>query len=77
MQKKMLRQKDQEIQHSQEASHAFKQGEMHLREAEVQIEHLQKDLEGVRYSNDVLLDRNYDLKQELESLTSHADLLGN
>ena len=48
-----------------------------MREAEIQIEHLNKDLEGVRYSNDVLLDRNYDLKQELESLNQHSDLLQN
>jgi hypothetical protein len=45
------------------------------REAELQNEHLRKDLEGVRYSNDVLLDRNHDLKMELESLNLHADLL--
>lgn len=45
------------------------------REAELQNEHLRKDLEGVRYSNDALLDRNHDLKMELESLNGHAELL--
>jgi hypothetical protein len=29
----------------------------------------------VRYSNDALLDRNHDLKMELESLNQHSDLL--
>ena len=29
----------------------------------------------MRYSNDALLDRNHDLKLELESLNQHADLL--
>lgn len=41
----------------------------------MQIEHLTKDLDGVRYSNDALMDRNHDLKLELESLNQHADLL--
>lgn len=29
----------------------------------------------MRYSNDALLDRNHDLKLELESLNGHAELL--
>ena len=45
------------------------------KEAEIQIEHLRKDLDGVRYSNDALLDRNHDLKLELESLNNHSELL--
>lgn len=40
----------------------MKVDEQKLSQAELQIEHLNKDLESVRYSNDVLLDRNYDLK---------------
>lgn len=36
---------------------------------------MRKDLEGVRYSNDALLDRNHDLKLELESLGQHSELL--
>ena len=36
---------------------------------------MRKDCEGVRYSNDALLDRNHDLKQELDALNRHADLL--
>jgi cell division protein FtsB len=39
------------------------------------VEQLKKDLESVRYSNDALLDRNHDLKMELESLNQHSDLL--
>lgn len=46
-----------------------------MKEADISIEHLKKDLEGVRYSNDALLDRNHDLKVELESLNSHSALL--
>lgn len=29
----------------------------------------------MRYSNDALLDRNHDLKMELESLNGHSELL--
>ena len=36
---------------------------------------MRKDLEGVRYSNDAMVDRNLDLKQELDSLNNHAELL--
>ena len=36
---------------------------------------MRKDLDGVRYSNDALLDRNHDLKLELESLNNHSELL--
>lgn len=38
-------------------------------------DHLMKELDGVRYSNDALLDRNHELKIELDSLNKHADLL--
>ena len=36
---------------------------------------MQRDLGNVRYSNDAMLDRNHDLKQELDSLTHHSELL--
>ena len=49
--------------------------EARAKDAELQIEHLRKDLDGVRYSNDALLDRNHDLKLELESLNGHSELL--
>ena len=32
-------------------------------------------MDGVRYGNDALLDRNHELKEELASLTQHTDLL--
>lgn len=74
-QKKLLRQKDAEMLRGQDQQHGLKVDEQKLKEAEIQLEHLGKDLDGTRYSNDVLLDRNYDLKQELESLNSHSELL--
>lgn len=74
-QKQLLRQKDQEIVRGQDLSHTHRELETRARDAEIQIEHLRKDLDGVRYSNDALMDRNHDLKQELESLNQHADLL--
>jgi hypothetical protein len=36
-----------------------------------------KELESVRYSNDAMLDRNHDLKEELDSLNQHTALLNN
>ena len=46
----------------------LKENENRLRESERQVDNLKKDLEGVRYSNDAMLDRNQELKSELESL---------
>jgi hypothetical protein len=39
-------------------------------------ESLKRDLEGMRYSNEALVERNYDLRQELDSLNRHQKLLG-
>ena len=74
-QKQLLRQKDQEIVKSQDTSYLLRELEQRCKDADLQIEHFRKDLENVRYSNDALLDRNHDLKLELESLNQHADLL--
>ena len=74
-QKQLLRQKDQEIVKSQDTSYLLRELEQRCKDADLQIEHLRKDLENVRYSNDALLDRNHDLKLELESLNQHAELL--
>jgi len=75
LQKQLLRQKDQEIVRSQDQTYHLRELEARNKEAEIQIEHLRKDLDGVRYSNDALLDRNHDLKLELESLNNHSELL--
>jgi hypothetical protein len=37
---------------------------------------LGKDIDSMRGCNDALMDRNHELKQELEALQHHADLLG-
>ena len=75
LQKQLLRQKDQEIVRSQDQTFANRELEARLRDCDIQIDHLRKDLDGVRYSNDALMDRNHDLKQELDSLNNHAELL--
>ena len=36
---------------------------------------LNHEMEGMRYSNEALVERNYDLRQELESLNRHQRLL--
>jgi hypothetical protein len=46
-----------------------------MKEIELLIEGLRRDLENVRLNNDALLDRNHDLKLELESLSQHSELL--
>ena len=75
LQKKLLRTKEQEQLRGQDLSYNQKENENRLRESEKQVENLKKDLEGVRYSNDAMLDRNQELKGELDSLNQHADLL--
>jgi hypothetical protein len=53
----------------------LKENEKRLKDSELQCEHLKKELENVKYSNDAMLDRNHELKMELESLNAHGDLL--
>ena len=74
-QKKMLRHKDAEIVRGQDLSHNSKHLEAAVKDADVQIDMLKRDLEGVRYGNDALLDRNHELKEEIDSLTQHSELL--
>jgi regulator of replication initiation timing len=50
---------------------------LRLKDADITYEHLKKDIESVRYSNDALLDRNHNLKIENDSLNQHAELLTN
>ena len=47
-----------------------------MAQAEAAASNFRNQLEGVRYSNDAVLDRNYSLKEELDSLNQHASLLG-
>lgn len=75
LQKQLIRHKDQELVKSQDQSYHLRELETRLKDCDLTIEHLRKDSDGVRYSNDALLDRNHDLKLELESLNQHADLL--
>ena len=49
--------------------------EKQLKDEDLQVEILKKDLDGVRFSNEALLDRNHELKEELVSLQKHAELL--
>lgn len=74
-QKKLLRTKDAELLRGSDLAHTLKEKEQHNKDAEIQTDILKKDLEGIRYGNDALLDRNHELKEELDSLNQHADLL--
>jgi hypothetical protein len=75
-QKKLLRQKDTEIIRGQDLAHSLKQNEQILLQATLEGDHLRKDLDSTGYSGEALVDRNYELKQEVESLGEHAALLG-
>lgn len=75
LQKKLLRTRDNENARGQDLSYTLKEQEKRLRENDVQFDHLKKELENVKYSNDVMLERNHELKVELDSLSSHSELL--
>lgn len=49
--------------------------DQNIKDLELHIEAHNHDLEGMRYSNEALVERNYDLRQELESLNRHQRLL--
>lgn len=50
-------------------------GDQRIKDLDLLTESLKRDLDGMRYSNEALVERNYDLKQELESLNRHQKLL--
>lgn len=50
-------------------------GDQRIKDLDLLSESLKRDLDGMRYSNEALVERNYDLKQELESLNRHQKLL--
>jgi hypothetical protein len=74
-QKEFLRKNDAERRSNDELAYSISQSRKKAADSSDNSGHLAKDLEGVRYSNDALMDRNHELKQELEALSSHADLL--
>lgn len=75
MQKKLLRTRDSENARGQDLAYTLKEQEKRLRENDLQCDHLKKELENVKYSNEVLLERHHEIKLELESLNTHAGLL--
>ena len=40
-----------------------------------QVVHIRKEIDDVRFSNSSMIDRNGDLKQEIEALSGHVNLL--
>lgn len=68
-QKKMYSERTQESQFSKEYENSLRVLELRLKEIDLLIESLRRELENVRLSNDALLDRNHDHKLELESLS--------
>lgn len=74
-QKQMISTKNQEGSRSKDQESLLRNLELRLKEVELSIEAFRRDLENVRLSNDALLDRNHDLKLELESLNSHCEIL--
>jgi regulator of replication initiation timing len=49
--------------------------ETKIKEFEYQIEVVRKEIETISYSNDTFIDRNHELKIELDSLNQLVELL--
>jgi hypothetical protein len=50
-------------------------GDQRSKDLDLMTESLKRDLDSMRYSNEALVERNYDLRQELDSLNRHQKLL--
>jgi hypothetical protein len=46
-----------------------------IKDLDLHIEGLSRDIESMKYSNDALVERHYDLRGQLESLNRHQRLL--
>jgi len=57
-----LRQKDLEIAKNQELEGVLRMTEQRLKDLELVLEGLKRDYEGLRYSNEALVERNHDLR---------------
>lgn len=75
LQKRLYRQKDNEIIKNQDLDGGARMSDQRLKDLELLQDNLNRDLEGMRYSNEALVERNYDLKGELESLNRHQKLI--
>lgn len=67
----MFRSKDNEVIKNQDLDTGCRMGDQRIKDLEVHIDGLKRDHEGMRYSNEALVERNFDLRQELESLNRH------
>lgn len=57
-----MRQKDLEIAKNQELEGVLRMTEQRLKDLELVLEGLKRDYEGLRYSNEALVERNHDLR---------------
>ena len=62
LQKRLYRQKDQEVIKNQDLDKGVRITDQNIKDLELHIEGLNRDLEGMRYSNEALVERNYDLR---------------
>ncbi len=75
LQKRLFRQKDSEVIKNQDLDKGVRITDQNIKDLDLHIESLNHDLEGMHYSNEALVERNYDLRQELDSLNRHQRLL--
>lgn len=62
LQKRLFRQKDNEVIKNQDLDAGVRMGDQRSKDLDLMTESLKRDLESMRYSNEALVERNYDLR---------------
>jgi phage shock protein A len=75
LQKRLFRQKDQEVIKGQELDKGARITDQNIKDLEQHIEGLGRDIESLKYSNEALVERHYDLRGQLEQLNRHQRVL--
>ena len=52
-----------------------RQGDQRIKDLDLHTDGIKRELEGMKYSNEALNERNYDLRSEMDSLNRHQRLL--
>lgn len=75
LQKRLFRQKDTEIIKNQDFDKAVRLTDQQIKDLELHIDGLNRDIESMKYSNEALVERHYDLRGQLDQLNRHQRLL--
>lgn len=74
-QKRLFRQKDAEVLKNQDMDKAARITDQNIKDLELHIEGLSRDIESMKYSNEALGERHYELRGNLDQLNRHQRLL--